>query len=392
MVTDNTNITTTDYAGNYSYENGSLKFINHPEGYIEPDSAGEYAYVYQYKDHLGNIRLSYSDANGDGIVEASEIRSEKNYYPFGLQHKGYNNVVNGTEHPYMFQGVEYNESLDLNLYEMDFRQYDPALGRFNTSDPLGEERNWLSPYNFVQNNPILRIDPSGLLDDYGIDQNGNIHLLKETDDTTDTLYSVTTDENGELVKNDSGEVNINDDKGSVTINKYKDGSSILSDLSTENTKTVTMATGEDTTEEINTNITHTDGTFKDDVFKVFKFAADNSNVEWSLHKFSVMDGTSNYQIGTYHLNNLSPGFNNQGVGTWLGGIHSHPNQNTRTARIESMFGDRSVGRNYLRKYGSNLPYMTYFPSTGTASRIRLFKDPLFPNAVKIQHGINNYKF
>ena len=31
-------------------------------------------------------------------------------------------------------------------------------------DPLGEEHNWVSPYNFVQNNPINRIDPDRALD------------------------------------------------------------------------------------------------------------------------------------------------------------------------------------------------------------------------------------
>jgi hypothetical protein len=55
---------------------------------------------------------------------------------------------------------------------MDFRHYDPYLGRFNVIDPMAEERNWLTPYNFVQNNPILRVDPSGLLDDY-FDKEGN---------------------------------------------------------------------------------------------------------------------------------------------------------------------------------------------------------------------------
>ena len=31
-------------------------------------------------------------------------------------------------------------------------------------DPLGELRSWLTPYNYVQNNPILRVDPTGALD------------------------------------------------------------------------------------------------------------------------------------------------------------------------------------------------------------------------------------
>ena len=53
--------TTTDYAGNYIYENSTLKFFNQPEGYIEPDGSGGYDYIYQYKDHLGNIRLSYKN-------------------------------------------------------------------------------------------------------------------------------------------------------------------------------------------------------------------------------------------------------------------------------------------------------------------------------------------
>ena len=43
------------------------KFITHPEGYIEPSTTG-FDYVYQYKDHLGNVRLSYSDMNKDGVV------------------------------------------------------------------------------------------------------------------------------------------------------------------------------------------------------------------------------------------------------------------------------------------------------------------------------------
>ncbi|WP_157498198.1 DUF6443 domain-containing protein [Formosa sp. Hel1_33_131] len=66
-VNENFNITNTQYAGNYIYENSTLKFFSHPEGYIEPSTTG-FDYVYQYKDHLGNVRLSYSDMNKDGVV------------------------------------------------------------------------------------------------------------------------------------------------------------------------------------------------------------------------------------------------------------------------------------------------------------------------------------
>ncbi len=50
--------------------------------------------VYQYKDHLGNIRLSYSDnVLKNGTVAQNEIIEENNYYPFDLKHKGYNTYV-----------------------------------------------------------------------------------------------------------------------------------------------------------------------------------------------------------------------------------------------------------------------------------------------------------
>ncbi|WP_167342232.1 RHS repeat-associated core domain-containing protein [Nonlabens sp. SY33080] len=173
---NNTLTSTTSYAGAFIYEKSSsggseqLHFFSHAEGYVEKVDQVYYKYVYQYKGHLDNIRLSYQDMNNNGNVDSSEIKEENNYYPFGLEHKGYNNVVqnsNSTASKFKFQGVEHEEALGLDLYEMDWKSYDPALGRFITIDPMAEERNWLTPYNFVQNNPILRVDPSGLLDDDG---------------------------------------------------------------------------------------------------------------------------------------------------------------------------------------------------------------------------------
>lgn len=45
---------------------------------------------------------------------------------------------------------------------------------------MASEREWLSPYNFVQNNPMLMLDPDGMLDDYYY-KNGELAFVLETD-------------------------------------------------------------------------------------------------------------------------------------------------------------------------------------------------------------------
>lgn len=53
---------TTDYAGEYIYENDTLRFINHEEGRIVPSLSGAEDWEYQYhlKDHLGNVRMTFT--------------------------------------------------------------------------------------------------------------------------------------------------------------------------------------------------------------------------------------------------------------------------------------------------------------------------------------------
>jgi RHS repeat-associated protein len=164
--------TTSEYAGNYIYENGQLQFFSHPEGYISAEN-GTYKYVYQYRDHLGNIRLSYSDTDESGDITVSqdplltEIVEENNYYPFGLKHKGYNSGIAPLGNPvaqrYKFGGNELDESFNgtLNTYDFGARNYDPALGRWMNIDPMTEDYNNLSPFIYAANNPIFYSDPDG---------------------------------------------------------------------------------------------------------------------------------------------------------------------------------------------------------------------------------------
>lgn len=159
----NSNGTITDYIGNFVYENGSLKQITQPEGYTEPDANG-WQYVYRYADIWGNTRLTYADDNKDGNIDAStEIRREQNYYPFGLEHKGYNNVYYGVKNNLKtYQKQEFTEDLGLNTHEWKYRMSDSAIGRFWQIDPLAEKFVYNSPYAFQENKLGMGIELEGL--------------------------------------------------------------------------------------------------------------------------------------------------------------------------------------------------------------------------------------
>ncbi len=214
VVKDGSTVTTTDYMANGSvYENDELQFMPHPEGYVTPSGNG-FRYVYNFKDHLGNIRLSYSDNNRDGNIVASsdpntnEIIEENSYYPFGLLHKRKNNVITSTNpaQDFKYNGVELEESLGLNLYEMDFRQYDPAIGRFTSIDPV--IHYYQSTYTAFDNNPVFWADPSGAYSTAEWMKDNGI-----TDDDLVTVYQAPSDNNSGDSADDDITVN---SKGVIT--------------------------------------------------------------------------------------------------------------------------------------------------------------------------------
>jgi len=158
---------TTDYAAGFQYENNVMQFFSQPEGYVRNNS-GVYEYIYQYKDHLGNVRLSYN--KNLNIIE------ENNYYPFGLEQKSHPNIIstlgNAIAQKYKYNGKELQDELQLNVYDYGARNYDPALGRWMNIDPLAEINPSFTTYHYCSNNPTNRTDPTGMLDDWYEDNQG----------------------------------------------------------------------------------------------------------------------------------------------------------------------------------------------------------------------------
>ncbi|WP_445455990.1 RHS repeat domain-containing protein [Flavobacterium sp. HNIBRBA15423] len=166
--------TQTDYlAGRFQYKVNELQFFPHVEGYVNVID-DKYNYVFNYTDHLGNIRVSYGV---DPSTSTLKVLEENHYYPFGLKHEGYNmdykmyqKIQSGAiairvaaplqpNYKYKYNGKELQTELGLNMYDMDMRDYDPAIARWVVQDPVVHYD--YSPYNAFDNNPVIFADPSG---------------------------------------------------------------------------------------------------------------------------------------------------------------------------------------------------------------------------------------
>lgn len=148
--------TGTIYHGDFLYKiqglSSTLTYIKTSQGYFD---ISRNAYIYNYVDHLGSVRLSFWK-NGSGTLEVLE---ESNYYPFGLQHEGYNNAAILTDYPYKFNGKELQ--VEIGMYDYGARYYMPSIGRWINVDPLAEKMPSWSPYAYAFDNPIIFTDPDG---------------------------------------------------------------------------------------------------------------------------------------------------------------------------------------------------------------------------------------
>jgi len=63
---------------------------------------------------------------------------------------------------YKFSGKELDEEIGLEWYYFGARYYDPEIGRFLSVDPHARSYPSLTPYHYVENNPLRYIDRTGM--------------------------------------------------------------------------------------------------------------------------------------------------------------------------------------------------------------------------------------
>ena len=148
------------------------------------DASGNYIYQYALKDHLGNRRVTFGDADNNGIVENSDIKQINHYYPFGLNMEGPGFGAQGVN-KYQFGEKELNTDFGLNWSDFGARWYQSDVPRFLSIDPMAEMYVSMSPYHYGKNSPMVYADPTGMMSEaynFGMSgSSGSAHDMYQRD-------------------------------------------------------------------------------------------------------------------------------------------------------------------------------------------------------------------
>ncbi|MCT7352983.1 DUF6531 domain-containing protein [Streptomyces sp. 15-116A] len=122
-----------------------MGFNREPGGTLNSMTTGGKSYYY------------LTDAIGSVIALADESGTKVNTYAYSPRGVTRAATTESFPQPYRFAGGFQDPT---GLYHFAARYYDPNIGRFNSPDPSGQEKN---PYLYAEGDPVNRIDPTGLL-------------------------------------------------------------------------------------------------------------------------------------------------------------------------------------------------------------------------------------
>ena len=142
---------TTDYIGNFVFEDGKLDRYLFDGGYCSFDNNQNPTFLYYEKDHLGSVRMV--------VNEKGTIEQVNHYYPFGGVYGdlSYNAEIQKSK----YIGKEFDHMYGLDWYDHGARMYDAAKVSWDRVDRLGEKYTQLSPYLYCASNPVVFLDADG---------------------------------------------------------------------------------------------------------------------------------------------------------------------------------------------------------------------------------------
>ena len=124
---------------------------------------------YSLSNHLGNVLTTLGDgkapvdSNSDGVIDyyVAYIISVSDYSPFGVELASRTWSIE--EYRSGFNGKEKVTEITGNSSDYDFgaRIYDARIGRWFGVDSKHLKNTSTSTYNYVENNPIIYVDPDG---------------------------------------------------------------------------------------------------------------------------------------------------------------------------------------------------------------------------------------